>query len=148
MLTACYSLLTAIATGLIEGERRSRVCKPAPASTEPLHQQDSYSASPGPHMETGYHRCDPETQCAGPPRCGQALAPVSHCPSYWHIAPLPCGRSVETKAKGASPDRKVMCWCCTIGGLLQTKDLVASCSQDVGLVVLGPPLPLGFTSSW
>lgn len=39
---------------LIEGEKRSWVCKHPPASTEPLQHPDSCSASTGPHTETGY----------------------------------------------------------------------------------------------
>ncbi|KAK0153585.1 hypothetical protein N1851_004634 [Merluccius polli] len=83
----------AIAAGnlLNRGGERSRVCKPPPASTEPIHHQDSCSASPGPHMKTGYLTILGGPQSSnGPKRCGMQahhfvdtpLAPFNHCPGY------------------------------------------------------------------
>ncbi len=75
-------------------EKRSRVRKPSPASIQPLHHQDPYSASSWPCMGTGTSRSQaklqgiseqqwsPEARCVGPPVCGHALASANHCPTF------------------------------------------------------------------
>ncbi|KAL6463692.1 hypothetical protein MHYP_G00280830 [Metynnis hypsauchen] len=85
------------------GEKRSRVRKSPPASTKPLHSQDSCGASSRPHMVTGYFAVPgkttgdlgaavgPRDAVCRPTSCGHALTPVNHCPSYRQTAPLPCG---------------------------------------------------------
>jgi len=55
---------------------------------------------------------------------------------------------LSDKAKGAHPDRKALRWRCTIGGHQQVKTQQPPAAKMWEPVVLGPPLPLGFTASW